>query len=226
MRHRPLVSTLTLELPQRPRPERTGRVGALSLDELLERSAQPFEVAVDSDYAVVSVSDRGAEIRYELGARGVRGGAGWSEHSHVHGDMFELRASAAEVMAVVREAERDEQVAQLTLAAAERCRPHVGRRLVDEVRRGRELERVSVRPFQLLVLERLVAGEPISVMCERGRFLLADGRPDTSWFLRRIGLSVSVCSRTGRRRWARTLRYELGARYAVALEADPHELGI
>ena len=94
------------------------------------------------------------------------------------------------------------------------------------MRRGRELQRVSVRPFQLRLLERLVAGHQIAAMCERGGFMGADGRPETSWFLRRIGLDASVCSRTGQRRWARTLRYELGPRYARALEADPHELGI
>ena len=205
MRHRPLVSIPTLEPSPCPEGPATRRVGALPLELLCERTSDPFTVALDAPAGVVEVRDRGSDVRYELGLRG-RQGAGWSERSQIHGDAVELSVSAAEVIAVVREAGRDEEVAELTLALACTCTPRVAGRLRREVRRGHELERVSVRPFQLLVLESLVAGEPISAMCERGRFLLADGRPDTSWFLRRVGLSVSVCSLRGEafleaRRW-------------------------
>ena len=156
--------------------------------------------------------------------------------------------STPEVMAVVSEAGYEDAVATLVNDLAERVlrpvqaaalaleladggeppqlSPKQGVRLLAEVRRGYGLERVSVRPAQRLLLERLRRGVMLSTICQRGGFLTARGKPETTWLLRRVGLEPSVCSKTKKRRFARTLSYEHAVALAQVLEADPHELGV
>ena len=157
--------------------------------------------------------------------------------------------STPEVMAVVSEAGYEDDVAALVNDLAERVlrpvqaavlaleladgaggpprlSPKQGVRLLAEVRRGYGLERVSARPAQRVLLERLRHGLTLSAVCERGGFLTARGKPETTWLLRRVGLEPSVCSKTKKRRFARTLSYEHAVALAQVLEADPHELGV
>jgi hypothetical protein len=77
-----------------------------------------------------------------------------------------------------------------------------------------------------LILERLVTGEPLVVMCERGGFTYRDGRPDTSWLLRRAGLRAERCSKTGKVRTARTASYDVFCQLVAAVDHSPHELGV
>ena len=222
-------------------------IASAPVGDFLAGFEEDFRIELDRQRRTLAVSDRGTLIRYELGRRGPgRGSFGWSERVIQRALPYEPLGAelvrsvpTAEVMAVAADREREAEVAELTLSAAEalcqRRRAPRGRsgaeaelaaRLRQEVRNGHGLERVSVRPIQRRLLERMAAGEPVSEMCERGGFRMATATAATSWFLRRAGLQVEVCSRTAKRRYARTMAYDLAVRYAVALEADPYEPGV
>lgn len=142
--------------------------------------------------------------------------------------------TAAEVMEVVRDADCHEHAAALTgalalwfeQAAEEEAARRIAARLRAEVAAGDARERLSVRPLQALILERLVAGETLVDMCERGGFMLAGGRADTSWIQRRAGLAPTRCSRTGKVRVAKTASYQVFCQIVRALDAEPHEFGV
>jgi hypothetical protein len=102
----------------------------------------------------------------------------------------------------------------------------MGRRLLDEVRSGFELERVSLRALQARMLERIEAGETLVTMCERAGFVDRDGRIDTTWLRRRAGLLPDRCSRSGKVRRARTASYEVFLRLVRAVDGTPEEFGV
>jgi len=229
-----LPSEALAEVPRRPFREEPDRLSSLPVEALLAELAAPPVLLVEPTARRVLMADGRGRSEYELARPGGWGTLGWRERQvPLHGPPTVTRSRAEEVMAVARELDRDGEVVALTLAAASEARQEgstppleAADRLEAEVRRGRDLARVSVRAFQLALLERLAAGEALSAMCERGGFLDASGRADTSWLLRRLGLKELVCSRSGKVRWARTLRYDVAVRVARAVDLDPVELGV
>lgn len=197
----------------------------------------PPDITVDFETGRVHVADRDETVTYELrmgSGRGRVGRCSWIERrAGLTGERVETGVTTAEVMAVLRDVGREEDAARMTLATAaffERADCWEGRqiakRLRAEVADGRNLRRVSLRPVQALIVERLVAGDSLADMCGRGGFVQKDGRPDTSWFQRRAGLLPERCSRTGKLRTARTASYSVFCRLARAAGAEPHRLGV
>ena len=200
-------------------------------------AAEPVELLVDQGAGRVLLRDRGELVGYELQMRerfGRAFGLGWVELLlAADSSVVETGVSAAEVIAVARDSRRELEVAEVSSWAAEQfvasgdpLAARMGRRLLREVRDGLELERVSLRALQVRVLERIAAGEPLAVMCERGGFIDRDGRVDTTWLQRRAGLLPDRCSRTGKVRRARTASYEVFLRLVRAVDGTPEEFGV
>lgn len=200
------------------------------------RPPEPPEIAVDFDTGTVTVRDPSEQVRYQLRMGAGRGRAarcGWVETVRgADGRPVETGVTTAEVMAVLRDVGREEDAARMTLATAaffdrgDRAAQKIARRLRREVADGRNLRRLSLRPLQGLILERLVAGESLTDMCARGGFVGKGGKLDTSWFQRRAGLLPDRCSRSGKLRYARTANYAVFCRLVRAAGAEPHELGV
>jgi hypothetical protein len=227
-------TTPTRTARARSAPERVGggaQAGALPpLD-------GPFELRIDQSSGRVLVRDAGETFGYELRfreKRGKDGGVGWSELSFdPDGALVEISVRTADVMALAREAWAAEQVAGITDSVAawfERADDYFTRRLAQrlraEVDAGRARERIALRRVRAAILERLVRGEPLVVMCERGGFTYRDGRPDTSWLLRRAGLRAERCSKTGKVRTARTASYDVFCQLVAAVDRSPYEFGV
>jgi hypothetical protein len=200
-------------------------------------AAEPLELLVDQGAGRVLLRDRGELVGYELQMRerfGRAFGLGWVELLlAADSSVVETGVSAAEVIAVARDSRRELEVAEVSSWAAEQfvasgdpLAARMGRRLLREVRDGLELERVSLRALQARLLERIAAGEPLAVMCERGGFIDRDGRVDTTWLQRRAGLLPDRCSRTGKVRRARTASYEVFLRLVRAVDGTPEEFGV
>ena len=199
---------------------------------------EPFELQVDPAELRVLVCDAGETFGYEMRfreKRGKDGGVGWSELSFDprDGRVVETSVRTAEVMALAREAGLAEQPARMTEWVAgwfEQARCAQARRLAArlraEVAAGRRGERIAVRRVRAAVLERLVRGEELVVMAERGGFVYRDGRPDTSWLARRAGLAPALCSKTGKLRLARTASYDVFCQLVAAVDQSPHEFGV
>lgn len=201
------------------------------------RPPEPPEIEVDFDSGSVELRDCGEVVRYQLRMGAGRGRAarcGWTEEVRdSDGGLVQTGITTAEVMAVLRDVGREQDAVRMTLATAaffERSddakAQTIARRLRREVADGRNLRRVSLRPLQALILERLVAGDSLSAMCERGGYLGKDGKLETSWFQRRAGLLPDRCSKTGKLRFARTANYRVFCRLVRAAGAEPHELGV
>ena len=202
------------------------------------RPPEPPEIKVDFESGSVEVRDVGEVIRYQLRMGAGRGRAarcGWTEEVRdVEGRLVQTGVTTAEVMAVLRDVGREQDAVRMTLATAAFFEEaadcpeaqRIARRLRAEVRDGHNLRRISLRPLQALILERLVAGETLSEMCARGGFVGRRGKLDTSWFQRRAGLLPDRCSKTGKLRYARTANYSVFCRLVRAAGAEPHELGV
>jgi hypothetical protein len=227
-------TTMTRTARARSAPE---RVGGGALARALPPLDEPFELRLDAEAGRVLVRDAGETLGYELRfreKRGKDGGVGWSELSFdPDGRVVEISVRTAEVMAMAREAGAAEQVAGITESVAdwfERADDYFTRRLASrlraEVEAGRARERIALRRVRAVILDRLVRGEPLVVMCERGGFTYRDGRPDTSWLLRRAGLRPERCSKTGKVRTARTASYEVFCQLVAAVDRSPHEFGV
>lgn len=198
---------------------------------------EPVTVAIDHGALRVLISDRGERVGYELWFRpspGQAGGPGWLEFCRdPHGRLVRKSVRAGEVMALVRDAGREREVAEMTLQLAEWFRVagcaearRLVRRLEDEVAEGMALERIALRALQARLVERLVEGETLSEICRRGGFLDRRRRPDTTWFeRRRAGLAWTLCNKTGKWRIARTATPEVLGRMARAICVAPHEVG-
>jgi hypothetical protein len=197
---------------------------------------EPVAVAVDLDAQRVLITERGEAVGYELWFRlgiGRAGGPGWLEFARdPHGSVVTRAVSASEVMALVRDADRDDDVAWLTLSLARWFADarlpqaeRIARRLRAEVRAGGEGELVALRSLQARILERLVEGESIGAMCRRGGFLDRRRKPDTTWFGRRSGLMWQYCYRTHKWRLDRTAPPQRVQQLAHAVGVDPHEVG-
>lgn len=121
--------------------------------------AEGPEVLIDQDAGRVLVRDRGETFGYELRMRSLYGGRGsglgWVELVlGIDGAVSET-VSAAEVMAIARDAGRDEEAAEISRRVASQfvesedaAAKAMGDRLLQEVRDGNELERVSLRALQ------------------------------------------------------------------------------
>ena len=202
------------------------------------RPPEPPDVRVDFEGGRVVVEDCGEVVTYVLSmgyGRGRAARCGWTELLRDRdGEPVETGVTTAEVMAVLRDVGREQDAVRMTLATAaffeqaEGCwqAQKIADRLRKEVRDGHNLRRVSLRPLQALILERLVAGETLSDMCARGGFVGKRGKLDTSWFQRRAGLLPDRCSKTGKLRHARTANYAVFCRLVRAAGAEPHELGV
>lgn len=214
------------------------RVGGSPLAGGLPPLDDCFSVQVDPAELRVLVRDAGETFGYELrfrSGRGKDGGVGWSELSFDprDGRVVESSVRTSEVMALAREAGLAEHPARMTewvagwfeQADCHRAR-RLARRLRAEVAAGRQGERIAVRRVRAVILERLVAGEELVVMAERGGFTYRDGRPDTSWLLRRAGLARTCCSKTGKLRTARSASYEVFCQLVGAVDRSPHEFGV
>ena len=190
---------------------------------------------LDTERGVLAVHDRDQETTYTLGPK-PGGGYGWiAAYGEPQGTVLQTwKLSAAEPMAVVRELGGEDEVAGLTLAAADRLSAaggYGGRRaagrLRGEVAAGRNLEVMAVRPVQAAVLRCLIEdGLSVSDLCRRGGFLNRFGDPDVSWLERRAGLKPEVCGRTGRRLRRRVVGYEIYARLVEAVGGDPIDFGV
>jgi hypothetical protein len=227
-------TTMTRTARARSAPE---RVGGSVLAGALPPLDEPFELRVDPAAGRVLVRDAGETFGYELcfrEKRGKDGGVGWSELSFDSGGgLVEISVRTAEVMALAHEAGAAEQVAAMTESVAAWFEQaddffvrRLARRLRAEVEAGRARERIALRPVRAAIVERLVRGEPLVVMCERGGFTYRDGRPDTSWLLRRAGLRAERCSKTGKVRTARTASYDVFCQLVAAVDRSPHEFGV
>jgi hypothetical protein len=194
-----------------------------------------LQLLIDPDAGRVLVRDRGETFGYQLEYRagpGLRGGVGWVEYA-TDGRGAPVRAgvSAAEVMAVTRDAGRHEEVAALTeWAAAEFDRPDAkaqrqAARLLREVAAGRELERVSLRAIRFRIEQRLGADDSVALMCKRGGFIKQGRQRSLSWLERRAGLRPERWS-DGRLRRARTASYPIFLRLVAAVGASPDEFGV
>jgi hypothetical protein len=203
---------------------------------LTERMDETLQVLVDQGAGRVLVRDRGETVGYELRMRerfGRAWGLGWVELLlGDDGSVVETGVSAAEVMAVAADADREREVADLSRWAARELiesgdpvADRMGRRLLEEMRAGFELKRVSLRALQARMLERIEAGETLVTMCERAGFVDRDGRIDTTWLQRRAGLLPDRCSRSGKVRRARTASYEVFLRLMRAVDGTPEESG-
>lgn len=202
------------------------------------RPPEPPDITVDFDAGRVTLDDRDETVTYELRmgfGRGRAARCSWVEQVRdAAGELVQTAVTTAEVMAVLRDVGRELDAVRMTLATAafferaDDCKEarRIARRLRSEVRDGHNLRRVSLRPLQALILERLVAGETLSDMCARGGFVGKGGKLDTSWFQRRAGLLPDRCSRTGKLRFARTANYAVFCRLVRAAGAEPHELGV
>ena len=199
--------------------------------------ASPLEVEVDESEGRIELCDRDERFAYELRFRDGTGryaGPGWVELTELSRGARQLVAvRTAEVMAVLSDVGREEDAAAMTRALALWFElPHcpeadkVAARLRAEVAAGYGRERVSVRRLKAAITERLVEGETLVTLCERGGFKTARGRADTSWLQRRAGLSPTRCSRTGKLRTARTASYEVFCRLVRAIEREPWEFGV
>lgn len=185
------------------------------------------------DRQLLAVRDRQLRTVYVLGAK-PDGGFGWmGAYEEPHGWVWQTwKLRAAEPMAAVRELGGEQEVAELTLAAAslledggadERA---AARRLRREVAAGHDQELMAVRAIQAAVLRcQVEQGLTISDLCHRGGFLGADGRPEVSWLERRAGLKPEVCSRTGRRRHRRVVDYRVFVRLVEAVGGAPVDFG-
>jgi hypothetical protein len=214
------------------------RVGGSPLAGGLPPLDDCFSVQVDPAELRVLVTDAGETFGYELrfrSGRGKDGGVGWSELAFDprDGRVVETAVRTAEVMALAREADLAEHPARMTEWVAgwfEQADCVQARRLAArlraEVRAGRDQERIAVRRVRAALLERLVKGEPVKVLAARGGFTYRDGRPDTSWLMRRAGLMAMVCSKTGKPRVARTASYEVFCQLVAAADRSPHEFGV
>jgi hypothetical protein len=227
-------TTLTRTARARSAPE---RVGGGALAGALPPLDEPFDLRIDQSAGRVLVRDAGETFGYELRfreKRGKDGGVGWSELSFdPDGGLVEISVRTAEVMALAREAEVADQVAAVTESVAawfaqtdDYFTRRLARRLRAEVEAGRARERIALRRVRPLIVEQLVEGEPLVVMCERGGFTYRDGRPDTSWLLRRAGLRAERCSKTGKVRTARTASYDVFCQLVAAVDGSPHEFGV
>jgi hypothetical protein len=227
-------TTMTRTARARSAPE---RVGGGVLAGALPPLDEPFELRLDPIAGRVVVRDAGETFGYELRfreKRGKDGGVGWSELSFdPAGGLVEISVRTAEVMALAREAGVADQVAAATESVAawfegadDYFARRLARRLRAEVDAGRARERIALRRVRAVILERLVKGEPLVVMCERGGFTYRDGRPDTSWLLRRAGLRAERCSKTGKVRTARTASYDVLCQLIAAVDRSPHEFGV
>ena len=203
------------------------------------RPPEPPDITVDFDSGTVVVEDRGEIVTYVLSmgyGRGRAARCGWTEILRdTDGNPVHTGVTTAEVMAVLRDVGREQDAVRMTLGAAaffeeaaHECwqARRIAERLRQEVRDGHNLRRVSLKPLQALILERLAAGETLSDMCERGGFVGSRGKLDTSWFQRRAGMLPDRCSKTGKLRFARTANYAVFCRLVRAAGAEPHELGV
>lgn len=139
-----------------------------------------------------------------------------------------------EVARLTERACRDfERLAAEQAELAPRARAHepchlrvLAARLRAEVDDGRNLKRVGTRRLQAALLERIVRGDSIAVMCERGGFMTRAGTPDTSWIQRRAGLAPTRVDKHGKDRLARTAAYEHYVKLVRAIGGEFHEWGI
>jgi hypothetical protein len=220
----------------------------VDIEELRAAALEPPAVLVDQEAGRVLVRDRGETFGYQLELRpgnGRAGGVGWVEHARTDDGRLETTAvAAAEVMAIARDAGREQQVARATefLARAfeaaalearrdgegsgERAARRAAERLREEVAAGHAFERVSLRALQARLRERLVAGESWVQMSERAGFHRRGGQADTTWLQRRAGLRPAYCGHSQRWRRARTASYELFCQLVQAVDATPEELGV
>lgn len=195
----------------------------------------PLELAIDPDELRVLVRDPDP-VGYELWFRDGRGrsaGPGWVELCFAEdGSLCRTAVRASEVMAVARDAGREDEVAAMTEGLAHLLEQGGGRglrlgaRLREEVEAGNNLERVSLRAVRTRVLELLVEGDTLTAMCERGGFRYHGGKPDSTWLCRRAGLIPERCSRTGKVRTRRTAGYEVFCQLVAAVDGRPHEFGV
>ena len=200
--------------------------------------AQEPAIRVLEPDARIELEDRAERWAYELQFRGERtgrgGGVGWMEfQTQPDGRVVSFAVSTAEVMAVCDDGGRLEEVAAITRALAlwfeapaDRAANFWAARLRDSVEAGYQRQRHSVRALQARILERLVAGETLTDMCERAGFVSERGRPDTTWIQRRAGLVPIRCNKTGKVRRVRTANAATFARLVRAVDADPHEFGV
>lgn len=203
----------------------------------LEQTGPAMEVSVAESEGRIDVRDRGDRFAYELrfrGPGGRYGGVGWAELApQPDGPPVAFGVTTAEVMAVLGDAGRAEDAAAMTRAVAlwfeqagDAAADRVAAALRDGVDAGYRRERLSVRPVQAAIVERLVEGETLVDMCERADFKLPSGKADTSWIQRRAGFMPTRCSRTGKVRTARTASYEVFCALVRAIDAEPHEFGV
>jgi hypothetical protein len=217
--------------------ERTRRHTRRYCLERLATAWAPLTVEVERAAGRVTLRDRDQLVHYELSFRagtGRAGGPGWTERALCPGrPPASFAVTTAEVMALLRDTGREHEAAAMTCALAswfererdEACR-RTAARLRAEVAVGERRERVALNALQGRIVARLVAGESLSELCERGGFRMSDGNPDTSWLQRRAGLLPERCSKTGKRRLARTASYQVFCQLVRAVGADPHEFGV
>jgi len=200
-------------------------------------SAGGYEVSIDPPRegalrTTVRLMDRGTAVLYRLGPRGKgqRWAFGFTEEVvQADGSFASTPVSAAEVIAIARVAEREDEVISMVEEALPYTTPRNVRRLRAEVAAGRNFDRVALPKIQAAILGKLADGLTLSDLSERGGFVSAatenGAKHDTSWLQRRAGLIPHVC-KTGKRRTARTADYHVAVMLVRAVGGDPIDFGV
>lgn len=85
---------------------------------------------------------------------------------------------------------------------------------------------VETAPLGEAVKRAIQAGESLSDLCRRGGFLDKNGKADTSWLQRTVGLKPTYCSRRHGNYPRRFTRFSTAERIAKALDLDPVDIGL
>ena len=179
--------------------------------------------------------------------------AGWRMRHLATGQPTTRRAVATSevVAACLRDLDTEEAVLDLTRQAAERAARRAGldldsidgraarragpwakaaRCLASEARQAARRNRISTLPFQVVFAQRSDPGrnpQPLSATqaAERLGWHWANGIPDTTRVLRRLGLADSDDKKGGRTR-QRAVTYDVALALCRALDLEPVEVGL
>jgi hypothetical protein len=185
----------------------------------------------------ITVCDGGTEMVFRFGRRGRSAHSwGWTCRAHdlVDGSKDTFYCPAAEPYAVLREygPQFEVWVIELmreALLELKHSPSKDGKRraksLLDELWAAFRLDRVGVARFHAPILEAMENGATLADLAYAGGVMNGSvSRPDTSWFMRRVGLRPTRDCHKKTWRVARTMRYENAVKYCRALNLAPLEM--
>jgi len=160
---------------------------------------------------------------------------GWTERRLHDGPAARRAVTVSEVVrACLQEWDAEEAVLELTAKAAQRAAQRGGnwkpaaKRLRAQARLARQRRRVSLLPLQVLWHQRSDPrrGEALSPSLAAERIgYVADGRPDATRLLRRLGVAGQD-DKTGAQTRQRAVSYDTAIALCEALGVDAVEVGL